>query len=722
MADVTGTNGNDFLFFNGTMQQFSATIINPYSGQAISIDEEKNVNSSSYEGLAGFDTLLMSNVGDVLFADSSVDASSAGTSAAMLILSSVERIIAGEGGDVIVTASTNFDLGDTIIEGGGADDIIWSNVGDDELFGREGDDIIDGGPGNDILNGGDDNDVLSGGADADLLNGEKGDDTLMFESDFTFDNIYYGVNVGSPGIDGSGTWKMVGGTNGSLDTFNGGDGFDTIEMTSGNDAFFLQNPYYDAHADSTVFRIVDVEQINAGDGDDIVDLTDNTLEYGDIIINGGDGNDYLWSSVGNDTLDGGNGTDNLWGGIGNDILLGGDGNDIVIGGPDRDSGAIETTTLDYTFSSDVIFPDLIERTDIHDLAPPRDDALGIAAGDLSVNYKTTATITFQFTGAGYNNSLGFYSIASDGTIQSTVMAFTNVKDYNPGDSVTVDLPGTPDTDFGFFIVSNGDNKNNGYNKMDLDNGEFRFVYKYGKGDERDANITDAEKDVKLVFYGNDGSEEVVVGSNNHIYHTTDRGGATNLNSDDAVHVVSGLVDENDTGTLRIGFEDLKNLGDADYNDVVFDLEIEAQTTETLLVNDNDVLYGGAGDDVIDGGVGNDVLIGGLGNDELRGGHGKDMFVFDVLDGMLDTIEDFELGIDSLNITDILSGFDPLSDAISDFVQLTQGISGTELSVNADGDIGGSFDTVAVVETGLDGASLADLINAGSLITDQSFVL
>ena len=80
------------------------------------------------------------------------------------------------------------------------------------------------------------------------------------------------------------------------------------------------------------------------------------------------------------------------------------------------------------------------------------------------------------------------------------------------------------------------------------------------------------------------------------------------------------------------------------------------------------------------------------------------------------------GIDSLNITDILSGFDPLSDAISDFVQLTQGISGTELSVNADGDIGGSFDTVAVVETGLDGASLADLINAGSLITDQSFVL
>ncbi len=720
MADVTGTNGNDFLFFNGTVEQFTQTITNPYSGLSISIDDEKNVNSSSYEGLAGMDTLLMSNIGDVLFADSSLNASNS-SSTAMQVLFNVERILAGAGGDVIVVASNNFVLGDINIEGGGDDDIIWSNAGDDDLFGREGNDIIDGGPGDDFIRGGDDNDILSGGAGADLLFGENGDDTLMFESDFTFDSIYYGVNVGSPGIDGTGTWKMVGGTNGSLDTFDGGAGFDIIEMTNGNDAFFLQNPYYDVNSNSSPFRIVDVEQINAGDGDDIVDLTDNDLTYGDIIINGGAGNDYLWSSIGNDTLDGGDGNDNLWGGVGNDTIYGGAGDDIIFGGPDSNSGALSTTVMDYQFGSDVIFPDLIERTDIHDLAPPRDDALGIAVGDLSVGYQTTATITFHSTGAGYNNSLGFYSIAADGTIQSAVMAFTNVKDYAGGDSVSVNLPGTPDTDFGFFIVANGANKNNDYSNMDLEHGEFRFVYKYGKAGERDANVADDEKDIKLVFYGDDGSEDVVVGSNNHIYHTTDRGGANNLNSDNDVHVVSGLVDANDTSTLRIGFEDLPNLGDADYNDVVFDLTIEGKTVETLLVEDSDILYGGDGSDVIYGGVGDDFLIGGAGADTLNGGHGSDMFIFDVLDGSTDTVQDFELGIDSLNITDILSGYDALTDAISDFVQLTQTLGGVELSVNADGDIGGAFETVAVIQTGLDGAVLADLINAGGLIVDQSFI-
>ena len=96
MGDITGTTGNDLLFFSGSREQFSEMLVNPYSGYTVYVEEEKNVNSNTYEGLTGIDTLLLSNFGDVLIAESS-DGSQ--------MVASIESIIAGEGGDVIITAS-----------------------------------------------------------------------------------------------------------------------------------------------------------------------------------------------------------------------------------------------------------------------------------------------------------------------------------------------------------------------------------------------------------------------------------------------------------------------------------------------------------------------------------------------------------------------------------------------------------------------------------------
>lgn len=48
---------------------------------------------------------------------------------------------------------------------------------------------------------------------------------------------------------------------------------------------------------------------------------------GDDLINGGNGRDIVFGDGGNDTLFGGNGDDKLWGGVGNDILTGGNGAD-----------------------------------------------------------------------------------------------------------------------------------------------------------------------------------------------------------------------------------------------------------------------------------------------------------------------------------------------------------------------------------------------------------
>ncbi len=131
---------------------------------------------------------------------------------------------------------------------------------------------------------------------------------------------------------------------------------------------------------------------------------------------------------------------------------------------------------------------------------------------------------------------------------------------------------------------------------------------------------------------------------------------------------------------------------------------------------DDLLYGGAGDDILWGGHGDDVLHGGAGSDKLHGGHGSDQFVFDSFDTAYDTIYGFETGEggDVLNIADILKGFDPVADAIEDFVQITENKGNVEIQIKAEGD----FTTVAIIEDGIGDLSVLDLVNAGNLVVEQ----
>lgn len=72
-----------------------------------------------------------------------------------------------------------------------------------------------------------------------------------------------------------------------------------------------------------------------GGGDDIVDMTSNSYSYDQgVIVDGGTGDDVLWTSTGDDTLKGGEGDDSLFGGDGNDTFIFGldEGSDTVDGG------------------------------------------------------------------------------------------------------------------------------------------------------------------------------------------------------------------------------------------------------------------------------------------------------------------------------------------------------------------------------------------------------
>lgn len=193
-ADVNGTSGNDILFLQGSIQPVNQVITNPFSGESITLSDDYFVNSASYDGLDGIDSLLMTNIGDLLFLEDP---------AGVQWLWNIERLLAGSGGDVLHLASTTISLGDLVIVGGASGDIIWSNVGNDTIDGQRGDDQIHGGPGNDLIYGNDGDDTLFGGlgsdeiylgAGTDIANGGPGEDVFVELVDAATDLISGGAD------------------------------------------------------------------------------------------------------------------------------------------------------------------------------------------------------------------------------------------------------------------------------------------------------------------------------------------------------------------------------------------------------------------------------------------------------------------------------------------------------------------------------------------------
>lgn len=365
--------------------------------------------------------------------------------------------------------------------------------------------------------------------------------------------------------------------------------------------------------------------------------------------------------------------------------------------------------LDHQFQSKNNFPVLKERTDF--------DAVGnsLQADDLKIGYNTSVTISMVESGAGYNNSLGAYTIDVDGTLKSAQMIYGNVKDplaldksvakiektivqnektiarYNDDTvrlqgqaeklsspknaekllkvqqqindkldsiaklqekvtqhrleiaSLEAQAKGTYELDvqsgheIGFFIIADGNRVNSNYAAYDLENGTLEFIYRFGKADERAAKITDSAADISLVY--KNGEQISIIKGN--IYHTTTEQTTHTINGDGKLHAVAGLAGADDPDTIRIGFEDLKGLGDADYNDVVFDVRIDSSVITipaTLFINDitgtnaAETLVGTERNDHIQALGGNDVLVGSAGEDTLDGGTGNDTVDYSQMDG------------------------------------------------------------------------------------------
>lgn len=79
-----------------------------------------------------------------------------------------------------------------------------------------------------------------------------------------------------------------------------------------------------------------IDEIRAGAGDDLIDLSSDRFAHEGLIVRGGDGNDVIWANSGENTLFGDAGDDRIVGGGGDDVIVGGAGNDSMLGGGGED--------------------------------------------------------------------------------------------------------------------------------------------------------------------------------------------------------------------------------------------------------------------------------------------------------------------------------------------------------------------------------------------------
>lgn len=155
------------------------------------------------------------------------------------------------------------------------------------------------------------------------------------------DKIYFKTGTSDPGLNLA-TSKFT------LTNINAGDGDDYVNMGSGSIAETRDTIYGGAGRD-TIYAAGGDDVVHGGDdGDFIYGESGNDKLYGDAgddYIHGGSGNDYIEGGDGADFIQGGPGDDEIYGGNGADKISGGTGSDKLWGGEGADTFLIGHSDL-----------------------------------------------------------------------------------------------------------------------------------------------------------------------------------------------------------------------------------------------------------------------------------------------------------------------------------------------------------------------------------------
>ena len=296
---------------------------------------------------------------------------------------------------------------DDVLYGANANDTLIGGFGNDTLAGGAGNDVIDGGDGDDTIEGGDGDDTLDGGIGINYSNGGSGNDTIILEGNGTFSSDLVARNISSSLQIGTNERINLTGKTRFEDVMDGGADIDTVELTHASDAFFLHDSFSSFHSSLELIndfddgagtaRIENIENINAGGGDDIIDLTspDYSLSGQNITVEGGEGNDTLWGSDANETLHGGDGNDEIFGGAGMNELIGGSGAD--------EFQFTRTSNKDTISDFDITEGDTLKFFNTGEVQFDRDSVSLNSTGDeLSISFGTDTNdmMTITLTNAG----------------------------------------------------------------------------------------------------------------------------------------------------------------------------------------------------------------------------------------------------------------------------------------------------------------------------------
>jgi len=700
------------------------------------------------EGIGNLNNDELTWLGDAVQATTSVTWSDivdqynhASTGLSFVGTSGDDSYTGGNGDDVFY----GFDGNDTLHGGAGADHII-GGLGDDAIYGDAGNDLIEDDTGDNTLNGGDGNDRIYGGTGDDVIAGGGGG------------NFLYGAA-------GNDTYVFGGGD----EVITDGSGTDQIVMPSGitmGDLTFTRG----STENSTMY--FDDLLITVADGGGTIQITDHFTTYGytvetlvfadsstlDLTTLTGystvltSGNDYYSPGIniaqtvhglnGSDVITTGNGNDTLDGGVGNDILNGQGGDDTYIASPGFD------TINDISGTDTIQLPDGIAAGDLHFLrhsGTPNDleitvDGLGqiVVANQFYSSDYAVDQVRFSDNSTLALTTRIIETVGTSGNDYLTDItagaSSTNIMDGREGDDAYSGSVGYNDT---FFFSPGSDTIDDaggtdtlafhaGINFEDLSFAptspyESLTITQAGTGD----NIT-IHQQFDTYYYADYHVENLLMDDGFHLNlddwsnwqsvsgtYSAWNGGETDIGSSGADTITGGTDDD---ALVGMGGNDVLHGGDgAD--------QLRGGDGADTLYGDagNDWLWGGNGADTLSGGNGNDVLAGGDGADAITGGTGADTFVFDHATAFnaSDTIADFSTTDgDKLDIHDLLTGYDPLTSAILDFVRVTASGSDAVVSVDADGPSGGAANFVQIAmltgQSALAGTE-ADLLANGHLL-------
>lgn len=562
------------------------------------------------------------------------------------------------------------------------------------INGTAGNDILIGTTGNDIINGLDGVDVIEGLAGNDTLNGGNGIDTLTYTnatSSITLNlSLTTPQNTGGAGLDtitnfenltgsayndtltGNTVANTIYGGNGN-DVIKGGNGNDIIHGEGGNDTLDGEGAtdtvsYETATSAVTVSLVLTTAQNTGGAGTDTISNFEN--------LTGSTFNDTLTGSSGNNTILGGDGNDAIEGGLGKDIMNGGNGTD----------------TLKYSSATAAITINL-----------------GLATGQATGGAGTDTIFNFEnIIGSGYNDIL-------TGNSGNNNILGGNGNDTIEGGAGDDTLNGEGGTDTVKYSAASS--------AVTVSLALAAAQNTGGAGiDTLSAfeNLTgSAYADVLI---GNDAANTILGGNGNDIIDggagndiLNGEGGTDTLTYTSATFAITinlGLTTAQATGGSGSDtVSNFENLTGSGFNDTL----TGSATANTIYGgNGADTIRGNGGNDILYGDGGNDFLYGGAGADTLTGGAGGDRFMFESTAHGVDTITDFSLADDKIDIKNILVGYDPLTHAITDFVQITTSGANSVLKVDADGG-GNSFVQIATI-TGVTGLTdESALVTSGNLV-------